>query len=822
MDKIKIIISDIKSFFNDVNKDKETILNYIKKKQELEIEKNGFSNKDLEFLIELTINNIDLSEDILKDIFLNSKNKVQQKILISVSNGPNNNTLNLDNKVDTQVLNLISSLGTIYISPKKIYLLWNNKVSDLASRQSSLLDTIDIKLINYDVFLERSESLDNTSFLSEITNRYVRNFGIDEKQGFKTRYQLIIPIENDNTFVTIEDACTGICDIYIEGEHLVFKLETQSDIYNMISKLKKILISVFSKDNTKIINHIKLFFTNKNLYPYINIIFESLKKEKVLIPKQKIKKFIYVDKEQTNTFLNEIFMSEPCDHVEEYKKVYMSGDYFNKVNEFINNYINYEDGRAVCVLCNESIKELNIQASFYIDKEKFITTPDSILFYPPYNKFNNLKFFMDNLFYIFSLNTKMGIYNSTLVTRILVDNLILVSSNRIDLEVKYKQDIIDNNIFLLRLTNNFFETYDLEKERYKEKRTLFTNIPAYIIIFVTSTLSDYYDFFLLKKVIKLNSINSTWSLITFEDVMAHIIDLILKKTKIEETYLDLTLSLRIKKIKRIIQIYYEIFNDEFKLMYKEKKILLENYLKRLSEQTNVYKIERIGNFIDGVFASEFNSLRQYILNVFSIDMIKPERLLKHYKNLYIGLEDVNKNINLETIHVKNFNVDKTFFNKKDNVLNLDLFEIDNKENTKDELEELDVVYSEFLKEKYYMYDKTKYTIIKTGDFFVLISVSEKEKIQFKDSDFLDIQSLNHYSNKDLVEEDIFLYITDINLTHFDYILRMFFIFINKKYKITINSNISKFIKKVFKNRKELFLLKIKILNLIEKLKILNQ
>lgn len=828
MDKIKTIITQIKYLFNESGYDSEKILSDVMEMYSSEIDKNGFNKKDISFLIDLCIGNIDLSSDILKDIFLNSKNKIEQKILVSTVDPALNTTFN-NIELDNQTLSIFSCNGSIFIKPNKVFLLWNSKNGNKYLSHSSLKNkskrssntsivennNIEIKLINYSVFLDREDSVNDNSLLSEISKNYLRNFGIEKGTGFQTRFQLIIALDNDNTFTSLDDPYLGDASIFLDDRYEKFKFDNSEDIYKAVGRFRSNLISLFSQNNLKILNLIKLFISNHYLYPYIDIIFKSLQKEKALFPKKEINLFQYVEEKQVNNIVNQLFLTEPCSHEAEYKKVYLSGDYFNNVNDFIKNFINYVDGRAICVLCNETIKELNIQAAFFIDKEKFITTPDNILLYQPYNKFNNLKFFMDNLFYVFMFNTKMGIFNTTMVTRMLVDNLILVSSKRIELEIDYKKDIADENIFLLRLTNNFFEAYDLEKERYKEKRMMYTNLPAYIIILITASLQDYYDFFFLKKRIKLNKINTDWTKITFEDILSNIIISIFKNTV--ENYLNVTEKNRIAQVKRTIQIYYEIFNDEFKLLYEEKKIVFENYLKRLSERIHTYQIGHIGNFMNGGFATEFNSFGQYLLNVNKVDMLKHEKERSYYQKRNMTHEDVNENVNIETEKVKDFLISKTWFDKNNRILNLNLFEIENYKTTSMELEELNQVCFEFSNGGYYSYNNEKYNILSLDGFYILDS--EKNKIQFEDTDLLDIKPLNKYSNKILVDGDIFLYITDIKTFHFEYILRKFFTLISKKYNIVINSNITKYCKNNFKNRRELFLLKIKILNLITKLNI---
>lgn len=814
MDKIQIIIDEIKNVFKPSD-DQEKILKYIETKYEIDIIKTGLTTRDLEFLIELTVLNNNITTELLKDIFLTSKNKIQERVLVSVSD-TNVPDIEKNNILDLQVIDIIRDVGIVLIKPKEVFLLWNNKNKNILVKDDANEGNIKIKLVNYSVFLDRETTFNNNDpFLTTITDDYMRNFGFEKTQGYKSHYHLLLSIENENTYTCINEAFLGDSTVYIGKEYYSLNLRIKKNIYTILGKMKTTLIELFSKKNKKLINYLKLFLTSESLFPHLDIIFDSIKKNKILIPKQKISNHVYVEEDIENNLAKQVFMTEECTHQEEYNKVYSSGDYFNMVNNFIKTYINYEDGRAICVLCNEIVKELNIQASFFIDKEKFITTPgDDILDFPPYNKFNNLFFFMDNLFYSFMFVTKMGVYNNVMVTRLLIDNLVFVSSKRIDLENKYKDDINNNNIFLLRLTNNFFEPFDLEKERFKEKRTMFTNLPAYLIIFVTSSLSDYYDFFFFKKKIKLDKINKNWSLITFEDIMSYIIDMIFKNTIIETNYTETKETQRIEKIKRSLRIYYEIFNEEFRLLYDEKKILVERYLKRLSGRELKYNIYTIGNFMDGIFATEFNNIGQYILNVKKIDMLRHKKEIEYYRNRNSLTADINTNVNVDIFNKKNFNIDKTFFDKDGRIFYLDLFEIEQRDPTKEELKTLDLVIREFENEKEYSYNKHNYKILQVEDFFILDS--DKNKIQFTDKDILDIKSLNVYTNKDINANDVFLYIKDITVFHFEYIMRQFFISLEKKNNFIIKTNLLKFLKTNFKNRRDLFLLKIKILSTISK------
>lgn len=218
--------------------------------------------------------------------------------------------------------------------------------------------------------------------------------------------------------------------------------------------------------------------------------------------------------------------------------------------------------------------------------------------------------------------------------------------------------------------------------------------------------------------------------------------------------------------------------------------------------------------MDGLFATEFNNIGQYLLSVKKVDMLRHKKEIQYYANRNGLTADINVNVNVDIFNKKNFNIDKTFFDKEARIFYFDLFEIEQRGATKEELKTLDLVVREFGNEKQYSYNNNNYKILQVEDFFILDS--DKNKIQFTDKDLLDIKSLNVYTNKDINTSDIFLYIKDITVFHFEYIMRQFFISLEKKNNFIIKSNLLKFLKTNFKNRRDLFLLKIKILSTITK------
>lgn len=244
----------------------EKIINILKKNLEKDIEELFFITKDyfskeikdkiysevdINFLIDLVRENQLLNNKILKDIFLNSKEKENYKIVVT------KRLDNIDdfeeNNIYSRIFRFISSIGTIYIIPKKILFLFNDmnsnnkKLDDTTSfikiNKDNILDSnkensknleseIIIKYINYDNFTSKYLLKDkNYTF-----DNYMRKFKIKKfDDGIEERFQLKINLENNNNlYVSIFQNYKGVFKINIRDKSKVFLYSDKNDINSII------------------------------------------------------------------------------------------------------------------------------------------------------------------------------------------------------------------------------------------------------------------------------------------------------------------------------------------------------------------------------------------------------------------------------------------------------------------------------------------------------------------------------------------------------------------------------------------------------------
>lgn len=797
METVTKIINKIKSL---AESNIEDISTYILKEFFIEIENFFYSKEDIVLLVDLVLQNTNLSSNVLANIFVNSRNKTEYTVLVSIDKNDQVQKNKFSN--EKQVLEFLNTFGKIFILPEKIRLLWNEKYKTETTKK------IEAIAFDYDNLTKNEDDKmpfnDNNR---KFTNNYTRVFGLEEPKDyfFFGKWQMTVDINNVKLFTSLLSNYTGDVQTIISGNILNFSLRNSGDLLEIIEKNKNNLLKELVKFPNKTLSYAKAFFENNLLQKNNDLYFNALTKEIKKYKTKEYKNFQIVEKKINSVI--EIQNIIDCEHIANYENIFKNENYFEDVNNFINNYINYIDGRAVCNLCGETVIGLNIQAVYYGGTEnKNVVYIDDILKNPPYNKFLNLNFFLESLINNYIYITKVGVYNFTTIGRMLIDNLLHINANRTNLEIVYNEDIAANRIFFLRLSNNFFDIYDFEKEKYKEKRFLYTNIPAYLMILTTASLSDYYDLFFYKKTISLKKINKDISQIKFEDVIAHILNFVLKKIIVD--YEDK----KDNKIKRTIEIYKEIFNEEFKLVFEQKKILFENYLQKLSLEEKIFDWDNMSQcYIGGQFG-DYNDKGFYQKELFVVDFIRPNSELNYYKTREKKLENIIKYKN--TIDKDDdFTVNNTNYNKVKKILNIDFFS--DLKLTKEEIKKIDLTLSEILQEKIYTYKNKNYFLECYNNVYILESVDKKlPSIEFLDTYLLDIKGTNVYTHNELIEGDEFLYIKDIKNYHFERIMKKFYNFIYKKYNIEINSNLSNFsYSDQIINRQLLFSWKCRIINL---------
>lgn len=804
MDKLRLIIQDIK---DSSDKSEEEVRDIITRRFFFDGIESHISNRNISFLITLCSDNKELSNELLEVLFLSSMNHVEKKILQNVTSAKKKATQNI---LRPNLLNIITKYGNINLLPEKIILLWNNRlnydvkksISDLASIEGR--EGVLIKPFDYGLLMVGNSEDDE---FTHVTDGYVRNYGLSITDGFAPgTFQLSIDTDIGKVFTSISLLYTGNIEISLGGNKKKFFIKEYEDLEKVFKTFKKEIIDIMRSDRDYAITNMYGFIMNDLMFTLLPQYITSLGRIFPVYDKKVITETQGVE-EQINV-PDRIFFSEPCPHIKEYEDI-LNGRknniaYFDLLNDYITKYIDYNNGSATCNTCSENIVEFTIQGSFFLDKTKFQISSSNILQFPPYNKFSNIQYFSENIRYIFSTYAKMGIHELSLFTRLLVDFLIHISSNRMELEEKYKADIRAKNLFLLRLNNNFFDSIDVEKEMFKDERTKFTNIPAFIIILITSSMRDYYDFFFLKnKSTNMKKINKDISKIRFDDAIVYIIDYVLKK--IIEGYSLEKESVRISNLSRTVQIYIEMMPEEIKFRYNDKKLLFERFIISIHEHQKGIIIDSITDTENNFIKPEFNSLGQYKLNTIMINELLDKEVKDFYnarkQKIYNVIDNIEykHEVESEKVDLDMLSIYKSSSSEKDRAIAEEGFrEMDN--------------ISEFSLQE--LYGNISHMPSKSSDIITnrYIFKSNDGPIFFTSDDNIPFVPNNTFTHPSLFHMDYFLYKKELNEEEYKSIMINFISYISDKLKKYISTNFIKFFLDIkVLDRTELFLFKVKCL-----------
>lgn len=831
MDHLKDIISYIK---NNISNNPEDIIAKIKNEFMI-LDNTTLTDKEILFLVTLCTENSDISNEVIEMLFLSNINKVEQKILVEANTVVKKKIpITLHNKL----LSLFTENGIIQIIPDATVLLWNNEINFENKQTITNLSEVKaghedayIKLFDYASFNsiknQEKEVQNNNSDFFTLTKGFTRNFGIitDSDYGMKGNFQLVIKRGAEKSYVTISDVSySGKTKTFLRDKQQVIDLKDDTDLKRFFNMFRSDIRNILMKNPNKSLTYSYLFLTNNVVFEQLNLFTNSLSTPIKNKKKYEYKIFQPVE-ERIDTFEVPI-PTEPCEHNANYKNVisvYQTNDealqqttYFDALNDFIRKYINYDNGCAICNICGESVETLNIQGAFFIDRSKFLVTASDILSFPPYNKFFNLKFFMENARYEYTNYTKMGIHDILLVTRLLVDLLIHISSNRMEFEKKYQNDISSGSIFLLRMNNNFFEGIDVEKEKFKDEKIKFTNIPLYIIIMITASLNDYFDYYFLKKVANIYSINKDLTKIKFKHVIVRIIDSILKKST--EGYKEVNEKIRLERLAKTVDIYIEMMPEELKLRFRNKEVLFENYMIVLSKTKKQLSLPITTSPLNNFSTPEFNNMGQYLLNLLVLNTKSNDKITKYFsenrKTPYNinDLIDKQDRIKLKILS-KSYTTPKT--NSKNDTIFISLEEIYKSKNSNEVITRANNAISEIESIQKFKYKNEIGGIFLLGDGYIFRS--NDISIIFNREDQLELIPVFETSDPDMYRGDYTLYKQELSNDEIINILNEFLYFCEDKIGKKINTDLNVFKDKIGNiSRLNLFILKAKCLNLFLK------
>lgn len=791
--------SNISNIIEFVKNNPNSEISEIEKQLYKKFKISDIPTKDLHFLINLIINNSTLHTDTILEIFFNFQKKINHKIVVKKDDVVL--TSNINNTYNNIFLDIFADYGYLFIKPQQIIVLWNEKNNSKSfgiKNYTSIFKSKDyeknndteiiIQYINYDIF--NSSNIKITEKEKKF-DYYMRKFGLKQyKFGFQTNFQLMVALDIEKVFLSVTDIYKGKIDIYFNNKKKDFIIKEKSDLENIIQYFKNDLIYIFRQNIQDLLKYLYLFLEDNILQNYLEIIFKTFELNIKFIKRKEINKYVYISQEKK---FYDLQITKPCLHEELLINVDYNNDFFKNINNFIKEYVYFSESMAICRICSENLPSLYIKENIYLDADKYIVNINNdILFYDPYNKFSNVKIYFENIFYLFNYYTKLNFsIDSNFIIRLCLDTFINLNSERLSLETKYKNDINENNIFFLRISTNFFES-DNEKEKYKDKKTIFSYYIIFIIIIITLSIHDFDDMIFFRKQININKLNKNIQEAVFEDIIVLFIDFLFKKFNID--YYEDNSKVRLARIHRTVEIYYEIFNDEIQYIYMNKKIGVENFLKKKTQYILSLEIPFINSTFEYIVLRDFYDTNKQINTLVSIYDTTNNKNLANYIKIYNYYNDKTNTlfIDFNSFDINNFSDKKLLNNLMAEFENINQYEF------------LNSFYSiKYINDDtYILYNENNILLKNTNEIRKLTTVNNTKELDF------------------FVYNDTYIFKKNINYYEFIEILFVYIDFIEKYFNITIVSNMINFFKtnydKITFSRFILFFYKLEIINVYKK------